>query len=260
MKLFLVINETRFYVPDFAAGLLAQTPDDVVGAALVTKVPPRNSYDTYLRRHFFRLRPLEIARLGWREVTALAMDRLGLSGRYGRFYSVRSVLEHYQVPTFEVRNSINKQPYLDQIRALQPDVILSCSPLIFKDEILRIPRLCCLNRHSALLPAYGGIWPVFHAVRNGEPYTGVTIHTMERQLDKGLVLTQRKVPIHPGATIARLYEDCFRVSVGAMLEALDKIRRQDFSPGHINGAQASYYSFPTAEHWNEFRERAGRFI
>jgi methionyl-tRNA formyltransferase len=259
MRVFLVVEETSFYHPDFVAALCRETRDEIVGAALVVEVPPKNNIETYLRKHWHYLRPVELARLAGMRLIARCKDALQRPTRDGPFYSVRSTLRTFDVPFFEVRNSINRPEYLDRIRAAEPDVILSSQSLIFEQDILDLPRLCCINRHSALLPAYGGLWPVFQAFRCGEHETGVTVHSMERSIDTGIPLAQRRVPIEVGAVLGDLYEACFRESVPAVLDALDKIRAGDMTPC-AEGGERSYFSFPTEEHWREFRKRGGRFI
>lgn len=260
MRIFLVINETHFYMPNFIAEFLRQTGDHVAGAALVTRIPAKNDMDSYLKRNFYYLRPLELIKLSLTDLFMTVQDRLWPKGLRRKFYSVRAVFESFGINYFEVQDDINQKKYLDQIKLREPDVIISCNALIFKEEILRLPRICCLNRHSALLPSYRGLWPVFQACRNGEKSTGVSVHTMDRLIDRGIILSQREVPIRPGDTVTSLYDKCYQASVEALLEALNRVRRKDFYPHYTNGAAPSYFSFPTREHWREFRQRGGRFI
>jgi methionyl-tRNA formyltransferase len=260
VRIFLIVDEIRIYHPEFVARFLRATPDQVVGAALITKVPKKNNIETYIRNHWYYLQPGEIGKLAVQRAAAAVMDKVrSLKNKKDRFYSVRSVLEHYNIDFFEVQNNINKPEYLDRMRAKAVDVIVSSNSLIFKKELLGLPSICCVNRHSALLPSYGGLWPVFQAFRSGEKYVGVTVHTMETKIDKGIVLAQTRICIEPGNTIADLYKKCFRVSSEVLLEALEKVSRNDFTP-HPTDTQPSYFSFPTKEHWLEFRKRNGRFI
>ncbi len=176
------------------------------------------------------------------------------------FYSVRSVLKFNNIDFFEVEYDINKKIYLDKIRWKNPDVIISSNPLIFKKELLyEIPNICCINRHSALLPSYGGVWPVFQAYRSGEQYTGVSVHVMESKIDDGAVLAQRKILIEKSQTLADLYEKCFGISADLVVAALEKVRNKNFS-SCAEKKKLSYFSFPTAAQWKEFRRRGGRFI
>lgn len=258
MRIVLVIEETRFYHPDFLAKFLSRTNDEVVAVALVTKVPDKSNLELYMKKHWYYLKFSEMAKLCAQKVYAGIMDELGRSGN-GRYYSVRSVLNDFGIDYFEVQNNINHSAYLDTFAQLNVDVIVSSNSLIFGQKLLAIPKLCCINRHSALLPSYGGLWPVFQAYRRGETQTGVTIHTMEKAIDKGRILSRKVVPINPSDTIAQLYIQCFDLSVDALLEALNRLKTGHFPQFDVNGVE-SYYSMPEKQHWEEFRKRGGRFV
>ncbi len=258
MKLVLIIDETRFYHPDFVADFLRTTPDEVVAVGLVTKVLPKNNIAAYIRKHWYYLRAWEMAKLAIQEKIATLKDLVAKKDRAGRFYSVRSVLETFRIKYFEIEYDINQRVYIDRIKAYAPDVIVSSNPLFFHHKILCLPSICCVNRHSALLPSYGGLWPVFQAFRHGEAQTGVSVHTMVREIDEGIVLAHKKILIERGMTIADLYVRCFAESSDVLIRALDKVRAGDFTPD-AGATETSYFSFPTKSDWAEFRKRGGRF-
>ncbi len=241
------------------ARFLEKTKDDIVGAAIVTKVMPKNNIELYIKRHWYYLKLIEIAKLGFRKYFMQLKDKTKSVREEGEFYSVRSVFELFKINYINVECDINRKEYVDTIRSKQPDVIVSSNPLFFKEELLNIPTKCCLNRHSALLPSYGGVWPVFWAVSNGEECVGVSIHTMEKAIDKGIILCQEKIKVDDFKTIFKLYEKCFAMSVNLLLEALNKVRNDDYSSCENNNV-SSYYSFPTKEQWKKFRKRKYKFV
>lgn len=62
-----------------------------------------------------------------------------------------------------------------------------------------------LNIHPALLPSYGGKgmygMHIHRAVKaNGDDHTGLTIHLVNEQFDKGEILFQHQVPVSPADT------------------------------------------------------------
>lgn len=249
MKIFLVLSETTFYQPEFIDDFLNSTKDEIIGAAVVTKTGPKGDIEAYLINHFYYLKPYELIKLGF----SVIKNAINPNKK-----TVRKVLRKHHINFFEVKYSINTPEIIHKIKQLIPDVIVSSNPLIFKEQFLSIPSICCINRHSALLPAYGGLWPVLQAVRAGEMYTGVTIHTMEKEIDKGIILSQKKVETLD-KSVSKLYEETFALSASALLEALDKIRNYNFS-SIKNSETPSYFSFPTSEHWKEFRKRNKKFI
>ncbi|OQX39410.1 MAG: hypothetical protein B0D91_01655 [Oceanospirillales bacterium LUC14_002_19_P2] len=260
MNIFVIIDETSFYHPQFLADFLDKTNDQVVGVGVVTKIPEKHNIERYMVRNWRYLTIPEIARLGIRKYFYKACDVFQqFVHNKTHWCSVRSVCKDFDLDWFEIHNDINQKCYLVRIAEAKPDIIISSCSLIFGEALLSLPSIACINRHSALLPAYKGLWPVFQAVRNGEEYTGVSIHTMERTIDTGKVLSFRKVPITTNTSVSTLYSRCFEVSTDALLEALDNIRN-DHWQGDATGQRPSYFSFPTAEQWAQFRKRGGRFI
>ena len=260
MRLFLIIEETRFYHPDFIANFLKKTKDHVVGAALVTKVSAKNNLENYLIKNWHYLKLFEMIKLFVKKNILFLQDVICKKRTDAPFYSVRSVFDFFNIDFFEVEYNINQKKYLDKIRGEKPDVIISSNPLIFKKELLYdIPNICCINRHSALLPSYGGVLPVFQAYRNEEQYTGVSVHVMESKIDNGAVLTQGKVRIEDTNTLSDLYEKCFAISADLVIEALEKVRNNDFT-SCAEKKELTYFSFPTGDQWKVFRRRGGRFI
>ena len=259
MRLYLVIDETCFYQQNFVARFLEKTQDEVVGAALVTRIPKKNNIHQYLFERWYHLRFFEILKLLTLFFVAKLFDVFLPKKREGRFYSVKSVFKFFRVPFIEVKDDMNQEAYIHHIKSKNPDVLISSNSLYFHKNILKLPRICCINRHSALLPSYGGLFPVLQAYLHAETYTGVSVHMMNRHMDAGAVLSQKKIEISKKDTVASLYKKCFEISAKVVLEALNKIKENDFSPVY-NHCTASYYSFPTKEHWKTFREKGGRFI
>ncbi len=258
MRLFLIISETCFYQPNFVAELIRETKHDIVGAVLVTKALPKSDIEKYMIRHWYLLTPMELFKLAIKKAYLLFKNMFFKTIKEGSFYSVEKVFNCFEIDYFKVKYDINTEENLNRIRVYNPDIIISSNPLIFGDELLKIPKYC-INRHSALLPSYGGLWPVFQAVRKGEAIVGVSCHTMEKKIDKGVLLSQKIVPIESNDTIDQLYQKCFRYSAEVVLNAIDKIEKNDLQPVE-NNFTPSYFSFPKKEHWKELRKRKVKFV
>jgi methionyl-tRNA formyltransferase len=260
MKVCWVIDETGFYHPDMLADFLRNTKDEVTGIVVVTKIPRKHNIELYLVRNFYRLRPLEILKLIIRKIINQLYNLFTKPNRHHtHFYSVRSVCKAFDISYIEAKNTLNEPRILQFLQQCSPDVIISSNSLIFSKKILSLPAIACINRHSALLPAYGGLWPVFQAMAHGEKECGVSIHLMEQGIDKGDVLCQQPVLITMQDTVSTLYQQCFAISSSLILQALDKLRNNDFTPVK-NNFMPSYFSFPTANDWKKFRKAGKRFI
>lgn len=260
MKICWVIDETGFYHPDMLAEFLRTTKDQVTGIVVVTKIPRKHNIELYLVRNFYRLRPLELLKLVVRKITNQLYNLFTKPSRHHtHFYSVRSVCKAFDIPFIEAKKTLNLQCIFEFLQQASPDVIISSNSLIFSKKLLSLPKIACINRHSGLLPSYGGLWPVFQAMAHGENQCGVSIHLMEQGIDKGAVLIQQAIEITSASTVDSIYQQCFSISSSLILQALEKIRNQDFDPVK-NDLKPSYYTFPSASDWEKFRKAGKRFI
>jgi methionyl-tRNA formyltransferase len=258
MRIFLIIDETHFYQPNFVAELIKKMQHDIVGAVLVTKVLAKSNIELYMIKHCYYLKVSELFKLGTKKLSLIFKNHFLKNNEENGFYSVKKVYKYFNIDYFEVKHNINREVYLNKIREKKPDIIISSNSMIFGKELLNIPKYC-INRHSALLPSYGGLWPVFQAIRKGAKEVGVTVHTMEKKIDKGIILSQIVIPIDEDDTIDALYQKCFQNSAKTVLGAIKKIEENDITTLQ-NNYESSYYSFPTKEHWRQFRERKIKFI
>ena len=78
------------------------------------------------------------------------------------------------------------------LHSLSPTLGVSLGNGYIAPRIFSIPKFGMINMHSEILPAYQNaqsiIWPIF----KNDPYTGFTIHEIERKIDAGRILFQKK--------------------------------------------------------------------
>lgn len=262
MRIFLVIDETNFYQPNFVADLIKEGSHEFVGCALVTKIPARNSLENYMLKNYTYLTLPEIAKLVLKKLKYKTFDLVKIT-QPDTFYSVKSVLEYYNIPYFEVKDDINKPFYLQKIEGYRPELLLSSNSLYFKKKLLNIAPYC-INRHSSLLPSYGGLWPIFQALKNNEGYVGVSVHLMESKIDHGEVIAQIKIKVSKNDTVDILYQKCFAISAQVCFNAIQhlhlKANKRIFLDSTKDNSKDSYFSFPTKDDWVKFRKNQHRFI
>lgn len=260
LRTFVIIDETPLYHPTYLSRIIHEIDEaEIVGGAIVV-LPNGGVLQQYLLKNIFRLRVFEVTKLGLKKV---ALQLAGLLPRWlrGSYEStVRTVLDKNNIP-YRVVKAVNSEAFHQYVKSFEPDLILSSNSLIFKKDLLAIPKVASINRHSALLPANGGILPVLRAIQHGEAYTGASIHYMVPEIDKGAVLSRQWLPIFEGDTLDRLYRLCFILSFEGTRDAIQKLYGDpNAAPVDGEGLQESYYSFPEPEDWKEFRERRGRLI
>jgi methionyl-tRNA formyltransferase len=95
-------------------------------------------------------------------------------------------------------------------------VIVAFGALIPADVLARIPML---NVHFSLLPRWRGAAPVERAILAGDEETGVSVMSLEPELDTGPVHVQRRIDVN-GLTASELTRDLAVLGAAALVEVL----------------------------------------
>ena len=174
--------------------------------------------------------------------------RAKLSGR-----SIERLAQDAGLP-IEPTTSVNDPEYVQRVRSLRPDVIVSvAAPEIFRKDILESARLGCVNIHSGRLPKYRGMMPNFWQLMNNESHATITIHEMAAKLDAGAVLATRQVQIRERDTLDRLIVTTKRLGAELMIETLRALAADELQPEPLDMSEADYFSFPTPEAVRELK-------
>src|SRR5207245_9341588 len=116
---------------------------------------------------------------------------------------------------------IKDQSSIEEIRALKADVIVVMAyGQILPSDVLKIPRITCLNLHASLLPRWRGAAPIQAAIAAGDRETGITVMYIDEGLDTGDILLQRKIEIAPDETGASLNDKLAQIAPEALTEAI----------------------------------------
>ncbi len=91
---------------------------------------------------------------------------------------------------------------------------------ILSPELLRAPRLGCINLHGSMLPDYRGASPVQRALWDGRATTGVTTLWMDEGIDTGDCILQRWHPIEAGDDAGTLAAKLARLGAPLLAESL----------------------------------------
>lgn len=116
---------------------------------------------------------------------------------------------------------INTDEALAQLHHWQPEVIIAVAyGQILGPSILDLPPLGCLNVHLSCLPALRGAAPVQWAILRGLDESGVTLMRMDRGMDSGEILAQRRVRIDDADTAGALQARLATLGAALLVEKL----------------------------------------
>lgn len=117
------------------------------------------------------------------------------------------------------------------LAAYHPDVMIVVAyGLLLPQAVLDIPAHGCLNIHASLLPRWRGAAPIQRAIAAGDTETGVGIMRMEKGLDTGPVLLERRIPIDAAETGGSLHDKLAALGAEAIVEALVNLTTLDARP------------------------------
>ncbi len=107
--------------------------------------------------------------------------------------TAQELLPH--IPLYQPAKASDPQ-FIEELRQFNADLfIVVAYGQILRQQLLDIPKKCCINIHASLLPKYRGAAPIQRAIIEGESETGITIMKMSLGLDSGDMLYQLKMPI-----------------------------------------------------------------
>lgn len=128
---------------------------------------------------------------------------------------------------------INTPECLQYLRSLTPDLIVNArSRCFFRDEVLALPRLGCINIHHGLLPYQRGVMCDFWAHMYGRPF-GFTIHQMTKKIDDGPILRVEEVKIPPKSYTGSIFEGS-KLEAQVLSEVLNDIDQKQSLSGTPN--------------------------
>jgi methionyl-tRNA formyltransferase len=128
-----------------------------------------------------------------------------------------------------------------QLTAWNPDVLVVVAyGLMLPAEVLRLPRLGCVNIHASLLPRWRGAAPIQRAILSGDTESGVSIMQMDSGLDTGPVLLQRRCLISRDHTGGLLHDELSALGAAALLAALDGLGSGSLTPAPQPHEGATY--------------------
>jgi methionyl-tRNA formyltransferase len=243
VRIVVVTQEDPFYLPPALDALCRARRADVVGLIILAAFNERLAETAQRLYDFYG--PWDFLRLGVRYAGAKVADRVNRLRPVTRPYSARDVARRHGIPVFTPAK-INAPEFVATLRdELRPDLLISvAASQILRQRVLDVPRLGCINMHSAPLPRFQGMMPNFWTMLHGEPHASVTIHYMVEKLDAGDVILQRPVPILPGDSLHDLMVRSKEVGVGVLLEAVSQIERGTAKREPLDASRATYFSFP----------------
>lgn len=143
-------------------------------------------------------------------------------------------------------DDVNDPEHVKLLAAARCDVMLSLNcPQIVSEAVLGSFPRGVLNVHFGMLPRYRGIMPAYHALMNGDPSFGVTVHLMDRKIDNGPIVAQESVTIERRDTLPNLYCKGFTLAGQMLVTALQGMADGTTVCRPNDASRATYFGQPS---------------
>ena len=264
MNIIFFTQEDPFYVKVFFDEFFSRFKTLSEIKAIVISAPMGKTSPARLAKQMYDFYGLyDFLRMGCRYAYIKVMGRKTLRKSNGagipRTYTVRQVAEAYGLEVIE-RSDLNSSDFREKIGKYDPDLFISvASPIIFKGELIKLPRLDCINIHNAPLPKYRGMLPNFWQLYHGEKEAGITIHRIAEGIDTGDIIAQHFVPIGAGETLNDLIVKTKKMGALFMTDVIEDYRHGKITYRKMKG-DSSYFTFPKRNDVKIFKQKGQRLL
>lgn len=155
--------------------------------------------------------------------------------------SVKQTAIAFGIPVLDPED-VNAPDVLSILRGVAPDVIVLAGygPIVGQ-EFIECARKGCINLHGGKLPEYRGSSPMNWALINGETEYAISVIMVDKGVDTGDVLAERRFPIAPDDTIADLQDNANSVFPGMLCEVLEQLDAGTIRRRKQDESSAAYY-------------------
>ncbi|MCF7872817.1 MAG: methionyl-tRNA formyltransferase [Candidatus Omnitrophica bacterium] len=122
-------------------------------------------------------------------------------------------------------DNLGEARFLDKISKIKPNyLVVADYGKIIPNELLSVPKILPLGIHPSLLPLYRGPAPIERTLINGETITGVTIFKLDKGIDTGPMILQKKIKIDSNDTYFTLSKKLANLGTEALIEVFYQIK------------------------------------
>ena len=126
--------------------------------------------------------------------------------------------------------SLNNEVLQDNISMLKADLFVVVAFRILPKSFLLLSKKGAINLHGSLLPQYRGAAPIQHALLNGDVLTGISTFLIDKNLDTGPIILQKKIPIMEEDTYDSLSDKMAGYGIDLIIKSLDLLSGNEFIP------------------------------
>jgi len=248
MKIFITTMDEPYFMNPFISKIIKERNKDIIGLAsskggrLTTK---RKRVDiSYAITLFLILGMKNSLKIGYTSLLFLFQKKVSRYFPLKNPLSILQIGQQLNIPIWEV-DTVNDAAFLAILEDLKPDIIINQAQEIVNSKFIHIPKYGVLNRHASLLPKNRGRLSPFWVLLKGEKETGVTIHFVSEEIDRGDIICQKKIIVAQSDDFFSLTNKGYDIAADLMLDALKKIESGKFDTITNDPTEGNYNTIPS---------------
>jgi len=258
MKRFaLVMTDNILYKNKFVNDLVTENKDSIKLIIELNFRHPSSNKKKHLQRY---LQLLGIKGLIFVIILQLKtyFQQVILSNFNSNGYTLKQIAKINNIKYVKIDN-INSEESIHLLKQAKIDYLINSGNQIYKGRILDEYHNKILNRHTSLLPSYGGIYPIFWQLLNGDKEGGVTLHWVTEKIDKGNPAYQKSLEVTADKSLFELYKEAFTISLELCNQAINDLNNNEEKKLTSNKL-TSYYSWPTKADIKNFKSNGLKIV
>ncbi len=192
-----------------------------------------------------------------------APDKERGRGRKVTFTPVKEFALANEIPVLQPEK-LKDESFITELKQFNADLFVVVAFRILPESVFMLPKFGSFNLHGSLLPRYRGAAPIQWALINGDDVTGVTTFFLERKVDTGNIILQRKIEILPEDDFGTLHDKMSEIGAEVVLETVNLINAGNYILKQQDTSLASKAPKITKElakiDWNEPAEKIVNLI
>ncbi len=157
-----------------------------------------------------------------------APDQAAGRGKKIRMSAVKEYALSQDLRLLQPTNLKNPE-FIEELRSLKADIQVVVAFRMLPEVVWNMPPKGTFNLHASLLPQYRGAAPINHAIMNGEIETGVTTFFLDKKIDTGKIILQRKCTITPEDDMGSLHDKLMFLGADVIVETLETVKSDTIS-------------------------------
>ncbi len=138
---------------------------------------------------------------------------------------------------------VEKNEIFKALKDIDFDLLISCGfPYILDESVINLAKLA-INVHPTLLPKYRGYRSAPYIIMNGEDKSGITIHLLTKEMDKGDIILQESFDVSKFDTTKSLFIKAQEFEVDILFKAIQIIKKGNIKYTVQDESKASEYNY-----------------